>query len=240
LGSVLANKSFMLVMWLSVISQIICLVISFFIQEPKIHIKKSANIYLHMKDAFLLIKSNKKLRMVSIAGMLGSAIGEATFQLQAAFYNTLWSLWAIGFAKFISYIGATLSFLYSGKLINKFKEIKVILAGSIYTRIINVIAVLIPTKLSPLLMSSTSIFYGSSTVAKNSLLQKEFSPHQRATIASLNSLGESLIFAVFAITLGAIGDRIGPAKTLFIAQLIALIGTYMYWKVFKNENKINI
>lgn len=240
LGSILANKSFILVMWLSVISQIICLVISFFIQEPKIQIKKSSNIYFHLKDAFQLFKSNKKLRLVSLAGMLGSAIGEATFQLQAAFYYTLWPLWAIGFAKMFSYLGATASFFFSGKVIDKYKEIKVILAGSVYTRIINIFSVLVPTTLSPFLMSSTSLFYGISTVAKNSLLQKEFTPHQRATIASLNSLGESLLFAFFAFILGAIGDWIGPAKTLFIAQLISLIGTYLYWKVFKNENKINI
>ena len=237
-GSILANKSFILVMWLSVISQIICLIISFFIIEPKIHVSKSTNIYLHMKDAINLFITNKKLRMVSIAGMLGSAIGEATFQLQAVFYNTLWPLWAIGIAKFISYLGGTVSFFYSGRIINKFKEIKVILAGSVYARIINIFSVLIPTKMSPLLMSSTSIFYGSSSVAKNSLLQKEFTPHQRATIASLNSLGESILFAIFAFILGAIGDYVGPAKTLFLAQLISLIGTYIYWKVFKNENKI--
>ncbi len=238
LGSILANKSFMLVMWLSVVSQVICLVISFFIKEPEIHVNKSANIYLHMEDAIKLFITNKRLRMVSIAGMLGSSIGEATFQLQAAFYNTLWPLWAIGFAKMLSYLGATASFFFSGKIINRFKEIKVILIGSVYARIINIFSVLIPTKLSPFLMSSTSIFYGSSSVAKNSLLQKEFTPHQRATIASLNSLGESILFAFFAFMLGAMGDFIGPAKTLFIAQLISLIGTYLYWKVFKNENKI--
>lgn len=238
LGSILANKSFMLVMWLSVVSQVICLVISFFIKEPEIYFNKSANIYLHMEDAIKLFITNKRLRMVSIAGMLGSSIGEATFQLQAAFYNTLWPLWAIGFAKMLSYLGATASFFFSGKIINRFKEIKVILIGSVYARIINIFSVLIPTKLSPFLMSSTSIFYGSSSVAKNSLLQKEFTPHQRATIASLNSLGESILFAFFAFILGAMGDFIGPAKTLFIAQLISLIGTYLYWKVFKNENKI--
>jgi MFS family permease len=238
LGSVLANSSFALVMWLSVFSQVVCFFISLQMVEPNIHIEKSTNIYEHMRDAFLLFKTNKKLRLVSIAGILGSSVGEATFQLQAVFYNTLWPLWAVGIAKMISYLGAMISFYLSGPFINRFKEIKVILIGNIYSRIINSLAVLFPTQASPLLYSSTSIFYGSLSVAKNSLLQKEFTPHQRATIASLNSLAESLCFAFFAYFLGAIGDRIGPAKTLFVAQLFSLIGTYLYWRVFKHEKSL--
>lgn len=233
LGSFLASQSFYLVMWLSAISQIICLVISFFIVEPKIKIKKSSNIYLHIKDALILFRQNKKLRVISFASILGSAIGEATFQLQAIFYNILWPLWAIGFAKFLSYLGATLSFFFSGKIINKIREIKAILAGSIYTRMINIFSLLFPSVFSPVLMSSTSLFYGVSSVAKNSLLQKEFTPHQRATIASLNSLGESILFAIFAIFFGYIGDVFGPAKTLLLAQIIALIPLYLYWKIYK-------
>jgi len=232
LGSILANSSFALVMWLSVISQVICFIISLQIIEPNIHVKKSSNIYEHMKEAVQLFKTNKKLRLVSIAGILGSSVGESTFQLSAAFFNTLWPIWAIGIAKMISYLGAAISYYFSGPFINKCKEIKVILIGNAYNRIVNSIAVLFPTQLSPLLCSSTSVFYGSLQVAKNSLLQKEFTPHQRATIASLNSLAESICFAFFAYFLGAMGDRIGPAKALFIAQLFSLIGTFLYWRVF--------
>ncbi|MFH0773359.1 MAG: MFS transporter [bacterium] len=235
LGSILASSSFALVMWLSVLSQIMCFFISLWMIEPHIHVKKSTNIYEHMKEALQLFKTNKKLRLVSIAGIISSSIGEATFQMQAAFYNTLWPLWAVGIAKMVSYIGAMISFYFSGPFINKFKEIKVILIGNIYSRIINSLAVLFPTQASPLLYSSTSIFFGSLTVAKNSLLQKEFTPHQRATISSLNSLAESLCFAFFAYILGAIGDHIGSAKALFVAQLFSLMGTYLYWKVFLHE-----
>lgn len=239
LGSILANNSFALVMWLSVFSQVICFFISLRIVEPKIQIQKSASIYTHMKEALLLFKTNKKLRLVSIAGVIGSSVGEATFQFQAAFYATLWPLWAVGIAKMISYVGAMISFYLSGRFINRFKEIKVILIGNIYSRVVNSLAVLFPTQASPLLYSSTSIFYGSLSVARNSLLQKEFTPHQRATISSLNSLAESLFFAFFAFILGSIGDSIGPAKTLFIAQFISLIGTYLYWRVFQHDKNLS-
>ncbi len=240
LGSLLASQSFVYVMWLSVISQVVCFFISLQMVEPKLSINKSTNIYEHMKEALHLFITNKKLRLVSIAGTISSSVGEAAFQFQAAFYATLWPLWAIGIAKMFSYVGATLSFYLSGRFINRFSEIKVILIGNIYSRIVNSFALIFPTVFSPLLYSSTSIFYGSLSVAKNSLLQKEFTPHQRATISSLNSLAESLLFAFFAYLLGSIGDSIGPAKTLLIAQLLSLIGTYLYWRVFQHDQKTNL
>jgi MFS family permease len=240
IGSFIASNSFFLVMWISVVPQVICFLISLFIVEPQIHITKSTNIYIHMKDALLLFKTNKKLRLVSIAGIIGSSVGEAAFQMQATFYQMLWPIWAIGFAKMASYIGATISFYLSGYIIDKFKEIKTILIGNLYGRVITSVGVLFPTPISPILLSTTSIFYGSQSVAKNSLLQKEFTPHQRATISSLNSLAESVCFAVFAFVLGTLGDMIGPAKTLFIAQLISVVGTFLYWRVFQYEKRGSI
>ena len=87
-------------------------------------------------------------------------------------------------------------------------------------------------------MSSTSLFYGVTKVSTSSYLQKQFTPHQRATMESLRSLGESIIFAILAFLLGVIGDNIGPAKTLFVAQIIALIGTYIYWQTLKLEKNL--
>ncbi len=234
-GSILASQSFALVMWLSVISQVICFIISLQIKEPAVYAQRSSNIYSHMKDALKLFITNKKIRLVSIASMTGSAMGEAVFQFQAAFYQLLWPLWALGLAKAFSYLGAMVSFFYSGKLIDKFKEIKIILVGNIGTRIINIAAVVLPSKMSPALMSSTSIFFGASFIAKNSLLQKEFTPHQRATIASLNSFGESILMALFAYVFGLIGDYLGPAKTILIAQVLALAVTYLYWEIYRLE-----
>lgn len=235
LGSILASQSFALIMWLSVIPQLICFFISFKLVEPKIKIEKTTNVYAHLKEATKLFFTNRKLRLISLATMIGGALGEVSFQFQAAFYQILWPLWAIGVAKMFSYLGATVSFFFSGRLIDKFKEIKIILAGNIYSRIINSIAVLVPSKISPILMSSSSLFYGATSVSQNSLLQKEFSSDKRATIASLNSLGESTLFAIFAFLFGLVGDWLGPAKTLFIIQIISLIGTYFYFKFYKVE-----
>lgn len=235
IGGVLASRSFAIIMWLSVISQIICFIISLLIKEPKIHINKSSNIYSHLGEAIKLFFTNKKLRRISLAGIISYSIGEASFELQAVFYQLLWPLWAIGIAKMISYLSASTSYFFSGKLIDRFGETKILLIGNVYTRLINIFSVSLPTILSPFFMSTTSLFYGAGSVSSNTLMQKEFTAHQRATMSSLDSLGGSIVFAFFGYILGLIGDIFGPAKTLLIAQFIALIGTYLYWLVYKKD-----
>jgi MFS family permease len=236
LGGFLAQWSFPLIMWLSVIPQIICLYLSTILIEPKLQKHESSNIYAHLKDAYKNFISNKKLRLLSFSHIIGYGFGEASYQFQSAFYNTLWPLWAISLAKTISNIGATLSFHYSGRIIKRFGGIQTIMAGNIHGRIVNIIATAFPTIISPLLMASTSFFYGATSVAKNSLMQKEFKSEQRATMGSLNSFAGSIFFGIFAFLLGFTADQISPANALLIINILLFINIWIYWKLFKHTD----
>jgi len=235
LGGILASWSFQLIMILSVIPQVLCLYIAFLLTEPKIHTRKSGNIYLHLKEAYKNFLTNKKLRLLSVASILGYGFGEASFQFQSAFYNTVWPVWAIGFAKAISYVLATVSFHFSGRLLKKFDGIKILLLDNIFNRIANITATVFPTILSPALMSSTSMFFGVGTVAKNSLLQKEFTNEQRATMGSLNSFVGSIVFGILAVILGLLADKLSPAKAILILQIFQIINLWFWWKLFKHN-----
>lgn len=236
LGGFIANYSFALVMWLSVISQIICFTISLFLREPQVHNLRSGNIYLHLKEAFFNFVQNRKIRLVSISSAIVFGIGESVWQFQAAFYKSLWPIWAIGIAKTISNLGAFISFRLSGRLIEKFSAVKILLASNIYGRATNIIAVVFPSFLSPLLMSLTSLWYGAAQVSKSSLLQKEFTDKQRATMGSLDSLLGSIFFGIVAVSLGLVADKLTPAKALLISQLFLLPTIWLYWKLYKNHN----
>lgn len=234
-GIIVSKSSFGIIMWISVIPQIFCLVLSFLLIEPKVHSQKSGNIYMDLKDAYLQFLHNKKLRLLSISSILGYGLGEASYQFQSAFYNTVWPLWAIPIAKTFSNIGATIGFRFSEKIINKFNAFNIFVSDNIYNRIINSVAVIFPSFLSPILMSSTSVFYGVVSVARNSLMQKEFSDKQRATMGSLNSFGGSLFFGIVAFLLGLVADKLNPAHAFFILQFFLLGNLFVYWKLFKSS-----
>lgn len=235
IGSVLAEWSFPLIMWLSVIPQAACLMLSLFLREPTIRSTESGNAYAHLKEACIQLKTNKRLRMLTIPTLLTYAFGESSYQFQSAFFNTLWPIWAVGFAKTLINVLATVSYRKAGTIIKKFGAIQVMLASNIYNRFVNIIAAAIPTIFSPLLMASTSLFFGISQVSKSTLFQREFRDNQRATQASLGSFLGNLTFGVVAYLVGLIGDKFTPAQALLFANLCLLPTTWMYYRIFQHE-----
>jgi len=237
LGGIIANFSFSWALWISVLPQIGMLLVSYRFINPKLRKALDTNIYSHIKEAVVLFVKNKKLRLLSLASIISFSISELKWGFTSAFIATVWPVWAIGIPQTISSFGASISFFYSGKLIKKFKEIKILLFDSIFGKVISLIAYGYPTVLSPLLGTPSSLLFGVSSVAEKNLMQKEFSDHQRATMASLNSFAGSLGYAGMSLVLGGLADRMGPAKALFILTLIGLPTVYLYWIIFRSDRK---
>jgi hypothetical protein len=63
IGGFIAVYSFQIVLWLSVIPQIICIYISLKIVDPPKKYEQSTNIYQHLSSAFSLIWINKELKI---------------------------------------------------------------------------------------------------------------------------------------------------------------------------------
>ncbi len=235
LSGLIAIFSFQYLLWFSVVIQIGLLIVSYLIIEPNFMKKLNTNVFAHTKEAITLFIHNKKLRLLSIASIISYSTSELKWQFSSAFIATVWPLWAIGISKMLPSLGASLSFYFSGKLIRKFKAITILLFDSIYGKIISFISLLFPTIFSPLLMATPSFLYGVGSVAETTLMQREFSDHQRATMSSLNSLGGSIGFAFMTLVLGGLADSLGPAKALIILTIIGLPVTYLYWKIFKDD-----
>jgi MFS family permease len=240
LGGVIAYYSFPLVMWISVLPQIVCLVISLQVTEPKMRAKDdTTNIYNHLKEAILKFKENSKLRSLSVASILEYGIGETMFQFTSAFVALLWPVWAIGISRMLANIFAAVSMRASGKITKRFGYFKSLIGANLYSRIVGLIAVVYPTVISPVLLSTTSFPYGISSIAKDTLFQKEFTDKQRATMGSLNSLAGSLFFAVFAFIFGFIADESAPNKALIVGELLLVSVLIIYWKLFFQDKRAN-
>lgn len=235
-GGVIAHWSFAWVMWLSVIPAIVGVIVSLRVVESKVFESNDGNIYSHLGEALRGFKNNRKLRMLSLSSIIGFGQAEAGFQFRSAFVETLWPVWAVGVAQGLSNIGASLSFYFSGKFIKKFGALKLLMGGKVYALVSNVIALVYPTVISPALMSSNSLFFGSGTTSKSALMQREYTKEQRSTMESLNSLGGSVVFAIISLLLGLTADLLNPAKALLALQPLAIISLYILWRIFKREN----
>lgn len=234
-GSIMASRSFALVMWASVIPQLGALLISMQLIEPKKISQESGNIFAHLRESLKQFRSNYPLRLLTGASAFSFSIGESTFFLRSVFVSTLWPLWAIGFSYFLSHVGAALSFFNSGKIIDKYGALKLLNIEIVFNRVVNFTALLFPSILSPALMGSTSLTYGVGTVSMNSLLQKEFTQAQRATLSSLNAFIGSIAFGICSVVLGAVADRFDARTAMIIANILLLIPLIFYRKIFLHD-----
>lgn len=236
LGSIIAHFYFPAVFWASVIPQVFCLGLALKMKEPKFHKSgQSGNIYNHMKESFQLFLKNPKLRLLSLSSILGFGFGESSFLFRGAFFASVWPVWAIGIASFLSNFGATIGFYISGKIIDRFGAPKALILGSIYCRFIALLALFFPSPASPVMMTTTSIHFGISSTAKGSLMQKEFTDVQRATMGSLNSFARSICFAITTFSLGLIADRLSPRMGLILLESLMLVNVYIYWRLLKQK-----
>lgn len=226
-GSIMAQWSFPLIMWLSVLPQLICFCIAWFLTDPPRSHKGKANMYAHLKLSALHLWNNKSLKLLNIQDIVSFGIGESSFHFNSAFISTLWPVWAIGFSKMISYGGAFISYWHSGKIIKKIGEYNILIYANIYTRIVSTIAYGFPTMVSPVLMATSSIFYGATDVSKNSLMQHAYTQEQRATLGSITSFFGSIFYGLFSPIIGLIADSFGPAKAMLFVQLCMLSVLYM-------------
>jgi MFS family permease len=236
IGGLLSPISFALVMWLSVVPKVFMVAISFGFVEPRVHLEKSANIFAHLKDAFRNIMQNRRLRMLSIAEIIGASFGEADFVFRTVFIEMLWPLWAIGVARTISNITAAISYYFAHQLHKRFGEKRLLLGGISLSNLTNLAALIWPSVLSPALMGATSIFYGVNTVALSSMMQREFTDAQRSTMGSLTAFGASLTFAVVSTALGWLADQIGVRGALIVSTFFCASSVIFYWLAFRHTS----
>lgn len=232
LGAYLALWSFRTVLAVSIIPQAICFFIALFMVEPRVHTGKiRANIYGNLKTAFSEFIRNVRLRNLSLASVISNGIEETIFQFNPAFVAIFWPAWGLGVARFLGHASSAMGYWFSGPVLKRVAPIKIVLYGSLLSRIKNIIAVGFPTVISPVLLSTG--LHGLREVSKGTLLQKEFTDHQRATMASLNSFLSSIFFGIFAFSFGYFADNIGPRNTLLVGELLLFVPAFLFWRVLK-------
>ncbi len=220
---------------LSLAPQLVGFAVALFFHEPAQHDRRfETNVFSHLSEALAAFARDAKLRDLSVASILGFAIGEANHMFYPAFFALLWPSWALGVAGFLTHGFATLGFRAAGRLVRSFGEWRVLLWSSVASKFFVLSAIAIPNVTSPAVSSLSSLLFGPSVIAQASLMQKGFTDAQRATMGSLISLGGNLLFALAVYALGALADRVGPRYALLSAEILAISVTLLYWRLYRS------
>lgn len=233
LGGLIAIKSLSILFTLSIIPQIIAVLISFCFIEPQVKKEHFGSVALHFKDSLSAYKRSFKIRLLSLGDIIG-AVGGVAWSFQSAFYNIFLPTWATSLVMSINYFTSFVSFRFSGWLIRRYEAIKVLFYSEVYCRILVVSAYLFPSIASPFMVATASISYGPSVVAKNTLLQKEFTNEQRATMASINSFIGNIVYSILAVFVGLAADKFGVAKAILGVQLILATIPFVYFRLYRS------
>jgi MFS family permease len=220
---------------LSLVPQLAALIVALFFHEPAQHDRRfEANVFAHISQAFAGFLRDVRLRDLSIASILGFALGEAKHMFYPAFFALLWPAWALGVAGMLVHGFAAFGFRAAGALIRRFREFPVLLWSNVTSITLGIGSVAVPTVASPVISSLNSFPFGPSVVAQGSLMQKAFSDAQRATMGSLIALGGNLLFAAAVYAIGALADRIGPRYALLTAEILSIAVTCLYWRLYRS------
>lgn len=219
---------------LGIIPQALSIIVGLFFEEPRVHMASPQKSLRHLKDACAKIYGNTHLLLLVVAQALGYA-DEAKFQFQTIFVNTLWPTWALGIYRAMSNGLSFLGFWFSGRIIDRFKETYVLAIQQAYQLVSQTIGLTLSNVMSPLLFMSGSILFGPGIVARDHLLQKEFTDEQRATMGSIASFAGSIVYAFVAFCIGIVADHFGLVAGVGFGVAISAISLPLYVWLFRRD-----
>lgn len=224
-----------LLVW--IIKVLIWLIASFFIKEP-FDFKKAKTLkesWEHFQDSFTFIIKNPKLRPLAIVSICRKSIFKVVDEVWFEFYHKFYSSFWLGVIFSISAFVAWFWAWFTHKITDRFGYFKTFLWAEILWTFINILAFMFPTRLSPIMIEWSANISVIESVSEKTLLQKEYTDKQRATLESILSIFISLIYSILIIFIWLIADIYSLEFALLLVVLSRLVLLPFYFKLFKTK-----
>lgn len=223
--------------WVSVLPALLQVgVVYFFIEPKRIRGNEKVNSYKHFLIAFRRLRRNKRLRFFACIQLIDNAFGMASFRFESAYFQMFVSDWLINMARFLKQLCGIVSF-FIVPYIRKIGMIRLFFFSMIGNVFVRGLGVLLSNVFTPFIMSSVNLFYGTARTANADIMQKEFSPNQRATMQSIISFLSGILLAIVMVLFGVLGDLFGPAFAIILGivvkLLILIVSGLLFKKVYK-------
>ena len=92
--------------------------------------------------------------------------------------------------------------------------------GNVFVRVLGVV---LNNFLTPFVMSTVNLFFGTARTANADILQQEFSPRQRATMQSIISFLSGILMAAVMVLFGFLGDVFGPETAIILGIIMKIL-----------------
>ncbi len=222
-----------LVFILGIIPQVLAVITCFFFKEPKTHYIHEEKNFARLKSAIKTIYKNPRLRLLVVGQSISYGVGESSFNFNNAFINTLWPTWAVALFRALNHACGFIGFWFAGRIVDKIKAPYMLAVSETYWLISQTIATIMANVVSPVLFLSGATFYGPFIVARDQILQKEFTDEQRATMSSITSFTGSIVFALNALCLGMVTDHFGLIAGVFFGVFACGLSLPIYVWLFR-------
>jgi MFS family permease len=234
-ASFLTSYGLRLVFIFGIIPQALSVIVGLFFEEPKVHVPTTEKSFAHFKTAFVKIYKNPRLLLLIVAQAISHGADDAKFLFQTAYINTLWPMWAVGIYRAVNHGLGFLGFWFAGTLVDRFREAYVLVAQQAYWLVSQTLGLILSNVATPAIFLTDGVLYGPGVVARDSLLQKEFTDEQRATMGSVASFTSGLVFAVIGLGIGAISDRFGLAAGVGFSIFAGAVSFPAYIWLFRKD-----
>lgn len=239
LGTVIvAFTSYKFVIALSIFPKIVQLILATTLKDVTKYSNEEENIFKSIKEPINKVLSSRILRKQVVADGIIGGIEEACFQFRATFYEAVWPTWAIGIPNLLANAGAFVSNWNGDKIIKKFGGKAIIIFSNVYDIISTSLAVLTNNVFSPIIMVSNSVI--PADIAEEDIEQKYYSDEYRATMGSVKSLFESVMFSIIAVLVGFVADRTSIIFAFVIFQLVKIVPIGIYLLIFRDMEKVKL
>jgi len=218
---------------LSIIPQVLSIIVSLCFKEPRVHAAAPEKNLRHLKEAWVKIRHNTRLLWLIIAQAVTYGADDSKYQFQSAFFNTLWPTWAIGIYLTLNQAICFLSFWFSGRIVDRFRETALLAVQQVYWLVSQTIALILSNVMTPIIFISDAILFGPGMVARDHLLQKEFTDGQRATMGSVATFASSIAFALVSFGIGIISDHFGLAAGVGFGVAMSATALPVYVWLFR-------
>lgn len=229
--------SIKVIMIVSIIPRIFEVMLSFKLKDVKRYSPDEENVFKQARKVVKLVRENKILKRQIIADGISDGIGEATFQFRSKFYEMVWPMWAVGIPGILANIGAFTGSWFSGKILKKWGNKKVIIFSNFFSIVSNGVSLFLNNVWSPIIMVTNSVF--PADVAKSDISQRLYKDEYRSSMGSLKSLVGSALYSVFAILVGWVADVWGIIFALAVAQVLKFVVIWIYWRMFRKWGRFS-